>query len=39
MFDLSARVALVSGAASGMGKATAMAVAESGRLSRLGGHQ
>ena len=30
MFDLSGRVALVSGAASGMGKATAMAVAEAG---------
>ena len=30
MFDLSGRVALVSGAASGMGKATAVAVAEAG---------
>ena len=30
MFDLSSRVALVSGAASGMGKATALALAEAG---------
>ena len=30
IFDLSSRVALVSGAASGMGKATALALAEAG---------
>ena len=35
IFDLSSRVALVSGAASGMGKATALALAEAGRKPRI----